>query len=657
MRRMLVAIDHMDCMELVESRRALAAVDAGSWVVIEVSAVARALRSAVYSLQEYKEFLPGSCFADDHHEMDGPQTSVRPPEQGDVCIAFTDIQSSTVLWEWSPQVMHDALRQHNRVIRSTAAGHNGYEVKVIGDAFMLAFPTAVDGVAFALEAQRALLHADWPPELLQCELCSRQPGPDGKLLWCGVRIRIGLNYGPVLVETNPVTRRQDYFGPTVNVAARVESAVKYGGLVGVTDGVIQACGAQTLKDLGGPAIFPLRAIQLKGVRDPVAISVVLPTGLAARKGQCDTAAAARSDSRLPLVRRPSGSSTNPVAVSPSSRRNRSQTPDVRSAISRGSLSPANSSSSLTRAGSGSASSSVSNRVARARKLSLRMNAVGGSVACVRCALLDASPVDARLPQLLQQVEHNAEFMRGVVISVCSAATVVTWNVAATCADHRAQAFHFVSALAKSGAQARHGGAAPRHVGAAAGPVLAGNVQAGRRRYPVTIGGCVEFASLLAAEAEQDHSSALLTSAVADYGAATGSVTKAQLWCSRELPESGITVWEFLVGTGGEDHEEEASGEASSRWGAVLHSDITVLDQIVPPDTFMRAAKGEEDAIGSLRELATVAPSDARVAALLSRLDRGALGVRNVPPSAFFMGSCADASPTARGVVRRHSAFL
>eukprot|EP01062_Namystynia_karyoxenos_P040471 TRINITY_DN2950_c0_g2_i1.p1 TRINITY_DN2950_c0_g2~~TRINITY_DN2950_c0_g2_i1.p1 ORF type:complete len:1142 (+),score=345.94 TRINITY_DN2950_c0_g2_i1:117-3428(+) len=667
MRSMLVSIDHMDGMDLGAARRTLAKVDSGAWVVTEISAVARALHSAILSLQEYKEFLPGSCFADDSGSE--PQLPVvPPPEQGDVCIAFTDIQSSTVLWEWAPQVMREALHLHNRTIRVTAADHNGYEVKVIGDAFMLAFPTAVDGVAFALEAQRALLHADWPPELLQCELCCRQLAAEGEPLWCGLRVRIGLNYGAVLAEANPVTRRQDYFGHTVNVAARVEAAVRHGGLVGATEAVITACGAEGLRELGSPKIFPLPHIQLKGVSEPVAVSVLLPTALSARKQQCDAGVESGQDPRHLLediLPRPL-SPGNVAVASPRSRRGPSTVgADLLCTISQGSSSgsgmptPRTSCSSVSGVSAAGASMAASKalRSSRSTRLGLRITLTQCSIVCVRCALLDASPVDARLPQLLQQVEHNADIMRGSLLCVCSSFAVVTWNVVTpgACVDHRAQAFHFVSALSSARFQRKQTCSVPRHLGAAAGYALGGNIQ-GRRRHNVAIGGCVEFATLLAAEAEQDCSSALITSAVADYGAATGSVTKAQVWTAAGLPDTGLTVWEFLASPG--DLQDSFSAVlGASRWGKILPQTSAAFDDLVPPEVFLGAAKGDQEAADRLRAAAEQAAGDDRLDALLDRLERGALCVRTAPPSAFFLDSSVERLPSVRSISHRRSAFL
>ena len=71
--------------------------------------------------------------------------------------------------------MSQALRTHNATLREVAAAHDGYEVKVIGDAFMLAFARAVDAITFGVEAQQRLVESEWPGSLCG-ELSPSQSG-------------------------------------------------------------------------------------------------------------------------------------------------------------------------------------------------------------------------------------------------------------------------------------------------------------------------------------------------------------------------------------------------------------------------------------------------------------------------------------------------
>eukprot|EP00659_Diplonema_papillatum_P006542 gene6542-9995_t len=61
--------------------------------------------------------------------------------------------------------------------------------------------------------------ATWTSTLLGVAQCARSIDGD----WNGLRVRVGVNFGEVVAEQNPLTQRFDYFGHTVNKAARLEA--------------------------------------------------------------------------------------------------------------------------------------------------------------------------------------------------------------------------------------------------------------------------------------------------------------------------------------------------------------------------------------------------------------------------------------------------
>jgi class 3 adenylate cyclase len=89
---------------------------------------------------------------------------------------------------------------HFDVLRKSIAEHDGAVVKTIGDAVMAVFRCASDGVEAMLEVQRALA----------------EPA-DGSL---PLQLKAGLHTGPCIAVT--LNDRLDYFGSTVNMAARLE---------------------------------------------------------------------------------------------------------------------------------------------------------------------------------------------------------------------------------------------------------------------------------------------------------------------------------------------------------------------------------------------------------------------------------------------------
>jgi predicted ATPase/class 3 adenylate cyclase len=124
---------------------------------------------------------------------------------GTVTFLFTDLEGSTRLWEEQPEAMRTALARHDELLIAAIAAHGGHVIKGMGDGVHAVFATADAAVAAAVEAQQAVEGEPW--------------GPIGSL-----RVRMGLHTG--VAEQ----RGDDYFGPTLNRAARL-MAVAHGGQV------------------------------------------------------------------------------------------------------------------------------------------------------------------------------------------------------------------------------------------------------------------------------------------------------------------------------------------------------------------------------------------------------------------------------------------
>src|SRR6202158_150700 len=116
---------------------------------------------------------------------------------------FTDLKGSTELYDRvGDLVAYDLVRAHFRVLNEIIAAEAGAVVKTIGDAVMATFPTPDRAVAAALrmrDAMRGLNDGHNREDLL---------------------LKIGIHEGPCLAVV--LNDRQDYFGSTVNIAARVQ---------------------------------------------------------------------------------------------------------------------------------------------------------------------------------------------------------------------------------------------------------------------------------------------------------------------------------------------------------------------------------------------------------------------------------------------------
>eukprot|EP01061_Rhynchopus_euleeides_P017596 TRINITY_DN2921_c1_g1_i4.p1 TRINITY_DN2921_c1_g1~~TRINITY_DN2921_c1_g1_i4.p1 ORF type:complete len:719 (+),score=205.13 TRINITY_DN2921_c1_g1_i4:672-2828(+) len=272
------AIAHAGAMATEEAYEVLETYGTRVLMVGEIRSLLAGMTLTTAKLQAFRAYLP-SAILDQLQEGagDSQDPQVPPPGAGDgdepeVTIVFTDIRASTSLWEAAPSAMKKAIRIHNTVLRRCIATHQGYEVKTIGDAFMVAFGDPVRGMEFGLDVQRMLFAADWPEEILELGICKRST------LWGGLTVRIGVNHGPVTVEVNQLSARADYFGHTVNVAARLEAACKPGGVT-----VPEAVWGQVASKVEDASPGRAEAAKMKGVSEPVMILGVLPGDLSGRR--------------------------------------------------------------------------------------------------------------------------------------------------------------------------------------------------------------------------------------------------------------------------------------------------------------------------------------------------------------------------------------
>ena len=252
--------------------------------------VIRSLRLLEENLREHRRYLPSALLEQLQESESNPPTPHNPTKGNvllppgaalgcsDATIVFTDIRASTSIWEVAPEAMRKAIRIHNTILRGLVSFHGGYEVKTIGDAFMIAFSEPEAGVECALRIQETLSRAEWPAALLEVPICRPQIS-DGVSLWRGLAVRIGVNSGPVTVEENVITRRADYFGHTVNVAARLESSCAPGAIsirAEMWDRVhTHFCESVVISEVSHVA--------LRGVRDRLGVVQIWPATLRGRR--------------------------------------------------------------------------------------------------------------------------------------------------------------------------------------------------------------------------------------------------------------------------------------------------------------------------------------------------------------------------------------
>lgn len=117
---------------------------------------------------------------------------------GSMTLMFTDLRNSTKLYrEIGDAPAFGKVREHFDILEQAVAKEDGAIIKTMGDAVMAAFRKPVSAVRAVWNVQRELTARGVPP----------------------LSIKVGIHHGPCIVVN--LNDRLDYFGSTVNVAARL----------------------------------------------------------------------------------------------------------------------------------------------------------------------------------------------------------------------------------------------------------------------------------------------------------------------------------------------------------------------------------------------------------------------------------------------------
>lgn len=185
--------------------------------------------------------------------------TLRPGDEAgvsQVALLFSDLRSSTALYERVGDAQaFNIVREHFAFLASIIRDNDGAVVKTIGDAVMASFGDPAHAVKAALAMQARI-----------AEFNESQGTAAGEELV----IKLGIHVGPsVVVNMND---RLDYFGSTVNMAARLQGQSDGGDIVI----------SRTVAD--DPAVKPMLAsipsreesVALKGFAVPIGFVRVLP---------------------------------------------------------------------------------------------------------------------------------------------------------------------------------------------------------------------------------------------------------------------------------------------------------------------------------------------------------------------------------------------
>ena len=165
----------------------------------------------------------------------------------DVTLIFTDLKGSTALYERIGDLNAYIQVQRHFQHLLTSRSDNDAVTKTIGDAVMAAFETPADAVRAALDMREAV-----------DQLNRDRPHRDFIL-------KIGVHRGASIAVT--LNERLDYFGQTVNIAARVQNLAD-GDEICITEDVHDAAG---VAEIVAPYWVAKSEAELKGVSNAMSV--------------------------------------------------------------------------------------------------------------------------------------------------------------------------------------------------------------------------------------------------------------------------------------------------------------------------------------------------------------------------------------------------
>jgi adenylate cyclase len=185
---------------------------------------------AMYHLQQGRAWTAGII---DGLEMQLAGAGLHTRADQPPAMCFLDISGYTRhTEERGDAAAAELAEQLGHIVQRVSIGCGGRAVKWLGDGVMLHFPDPGQGVVAALDMVDGVVEAGLPPA------------------------HVGLHAGPVIFQEG------DYYGRTVNIAARIAAYAQAGQVI-VSQAVVEASG-------DAPVVFrEIGPVELKGVTDAI----------------------------------------------------------------------------------------------------------------------------------------------------------------------------------------------------------------------------------------------------------------------------------------------------------------------------------------------------------------------------------------------------
>ncbi|MDM8528775.1 DUF5939 domain-containing protein [Anaerolineales bacterium HSG24] len=170
-------------------------------------------------------------------------------------IMFTDLRGSTAMYDEAGDMLaYQLVREHFKLLSESVRAYSGAIVKTMGDAIMATFTSPLNGFLCALDMIGKIdaLNDEW-----------KQHGYE-------IGLKVGLNSGSALTVVND--ERLDYFGQSVNIAARIQGLAQSSEIY-LSDSIYKEAGIEQLLAMHG-YVSEWQEASLKGVGEVMPVHKV-----------------------------------------------------------------------------------------------------------------------------------------------------------------------------------------------------------------------------------------------------------------------------------------------------------------------------------------------------------------------------------------------
>ncbi len=141
-----------------------------------------------------------------------------PMTSSPISVACVDLAGAEALWNGAPEATAEGIALLDAALSGALDDHGGRRLATPSAAFFAAFDDAFDAVRWGCAIQQSLLELEWPAALLDQEHAGVIRTDAGQVLYRGLRVQVGIDFGRVFTRRAPFSGDVQYVGKPVERA-------------------------------------------------------------------------------------------------------------------------------------------------------------------------------------------------------------------------------------------------------------------------------------------------------------------------------------------------------------------------------------------------------------------------------------------------------